>query len=285
MSKKVSKNLALRSSPERKYNPNRLISPSNLNKKGNVINKNFKINNYNDNNIKEYLYEKRNNDEKQFLNYLKEAMITEKKIEDQKIKLSLNNDFNCEDAFRIFEEDSKDFLYKENLKHGLNLLTIYPSNLELDLLMNKYSLKNAGILQYGDFFDIVVPYDKKYRNKVEERMPNSSHVYRSPNIFSYNTRNDMKDLFKLIIEEENVLNNIRKNFSFSLKKTYLEEFYKEMDIMRNRYFNQQDLLIYIQKKGIFFDENACDLLFIRLDRNRNGIIEFEEIEKEINTIF
>ena len=253
-----------------------------MNKRDNILTKNIEINN---DDIKEYLYEKKNNDEKQFLNYLKEAMITEKKIEEQKIKLSLNNDFNCEDAFRIFEENSKEVISKENLKYGLNLLTIYPSNLDLDLLMNKYSLKNGGILHFGDFFDIVVPYDKECRNRVEERMPNSSHVYRSPNIFSFNTRNDIKDLFKLIIEEENILNNIRKEFSLTLKKTYLEEFFKEMDIMRNRYFNQQDLLIYIQKKGIFIDENACDLLFIRLDRNRNGIIEFEEIEKEINSIF
>ena len=281
-SKKVSKNLTLRASPKRKYNPKRFSSPSNMNKRDNILSKNSEINN---DDIKEYLFEKRNNDEKQFLNYLKEAMIAEKKIEEQKIKLSLNNDFNCEDAFRIFEEDSKEVISKENLKYGLNLLTIYPSNLDLDLLMNKYSLKNGGILHFGDFFDIIVPYDKECRNRVEERMPNSSHVYRSPNIFSFNTRNDIKDLFKLIIEEENILNNIRKEFSLSLKKTYLEEFFKEMDIMRNRYFNQQDLLIYIQKKGIFIDENACDLLFIRLDRNRNGIIEFEEIEKEINSIF
>ena len=285
-SKKVSKNLLLRSSPKRKYNPNRFSSPSNLDEVDGVNKNNINPEIKNDNDvINEYLYEKRNNDEKQFLNYLKEAMITEKKIEDQKIKLSLNNDFNCEDAFRIFEENSKEIISKENLKYGLNLFTVYPSNLDLDLLMNKYSLKNAGILKYGDFFDIVVPYDKEYRNKVEERMPNSTHVYRSPNIFSYNTRNDIKDLFKLIIEEENILNNLRKEFSLNLKKTYLKEFFKEMDIMRNRYFNQQDLLIYIQKKEIFIDENACDLLFIRLDRNRNGIIEFEEIEKEINSIF
>ena len=94
----------------------------------------------------------------------------------------------------------------------------------------------------------------------------------------------MKDLFRLIIKEENILNNIRKEFSLSLKQTYLEEFFNEKDIMKNRYFNQQDLLIYIQKKGIFINENECDLLFIRLDRNKNGIIEFEEIEKEINSI-
>ena len=149
--------------------------------------------------------------------------------------------------------------------------------------MNKFSLKKEGILLFGNFFDIVVPFDKEYRNMVEERIPNSINVIRSLNIFSFKTGNELKELFNLIIKEENKLNNIRKNFSRSLKKINLEEYFKEIDIMRNRYFNEHELLKYIKKKGIFVDENVSDLLFIRLDKNRNGIVEFEEIEKEINS--
>ena len=282
-SQKVSKNLILRTSPERKYNPNRILSPpseflevNNKNKKSNIS----KLSNNND-----YLNEKINNNENQFLNYLKEAMITEKKIEEYKIKLSLNEDFNCEDAFRIFEKNSREYLTNEDLEHGLNLLNINPSKIELDLIMNKYSLKKEGILEFGDFFDIVVPYEKQYRNIVENRIPNSTYVLRSPNIFSYNTRICLKDLLNLIISEEYKLNNLRKEFSHSLINEKLEEFFNEIDISKNKHFDEQDLLIYIQKKEIFIDENACDLLFIRLDSNRDGIVEFKEIKKEFKAIF
>lgn len=279
----ISKKLILRASPERKFNPNRISIPFNSNdiNSKDKKNKNSEINT----DINDYLNNRLKIDEKQFLNYLMEIMITEKKIEEQKIKLSLNKDFNCEDAFRIFEGDSKDFISKEELKYGLYLLNINTSNLDLDLLMKQFSLKKEGILLFGNFFDIVVPFDKEYRNMVEERIPNSINVIRSPNIFSFKTGNELKELFNLIIKEENKLNNIRKNFSRSLKKINLEEYFKEIDIMRNRYFNEHELLKYIKKKGIFVDENVSDLLFIRLDKNRNGIVEFEEIEKEINSVF
>ena len=281
---KVSRNLSLRTSPERKFSPKRILSPFskdlNVNNryKINIKNKNPKISN------DSYLYDKIKDDENQFLYYLKQVMIAEKKIEENKIKLSQNEDFNCEDAFRIFECDSREYLTKEDLKYGLNLLNIYPSINELDLLMNKYALKNKKSLEYGDFFDIVVPYEKIYRNRIEDRMPNSAYVLRSPNIFSYNTGVNLKDLFNLIINEENKLNNLRKEFSYSLKNN-LEELFNEIDIMNNKYFDNQDFLIYIQKKGIFIDENACDLLFIRLDKNRNGTVELNEIEKEFKSIF
>ena len=282
---KISKNLALRASPERKFSPKRITSPFskdlNINNKYKTYNNNnSNINNENNN----FLFETIKNDENQFLNYLREAMITEQRIETNKIKLSQYKDFNCEDAFRIFEKENREYLTKEDLNNGLNLLNIYPSSTELDILMNKYALNDKKFLEYGDFFDIVVPYEKIYRNMVEERFPNSSKVFRTPNIFSYNTRVCLKDLFNLIINEENKLNCMRKDFSLSLKNN-LEVFFNEIDINRNKCFNNQDLLIYIRKRGIFIDENACDLLFIRLDNNRNGTVELKEIQKEFQSSF
>ena len=211
-------------------------------------------------------------------------MKVEQKIEENKIKLCLNDDFNCEDAFRIFENERREFLTKDDLKYGLNLLNIYPSNKDLDIIINKYSLQKKGILEYGDFFDIVVPYEKEYRNKIENRIPNSSVVVRSPSVFSYNTGLCLKELLNLIIKEESRLNDMRREFSITLKND-LNLYFNNIDVMNNRKLDQKDLLDYLQKKRIFIDENACDLLFIRLDSNRNGTIELSEIEKEFKSVF
>lgn len=281
-SKRISKNLTLRASPDRKFGPKRIFS-SDINNLNNS-NNNIRNNNSENNEINDYINKKINEDEQQFLNYLKQAMISEKKIEEIKIKLSLNKDFNCEDAYRIFENDSKDVLTRNEIKYGLNLLNIYPSSKDLDLLFNKYCIKNKDTLEYGDFFDIVVPYEKKYRNMVEERTPNSSYVYRSPSIFSFNTGMDLKELFNTIIYEENKLNNIRREFSMSLKSN-LDEFYRRINVNNNGKFDEQDMMSYVKKKGIFIDENACDLLFIRLDSNKNGTVELNEIEKEFKSVF
>lgn len=61
--------------------------------------------------------------------------------------------------------------------------------------------------------------------------------------------------------------------------------FNEIDIKRNKCFNNQDFLIYMRKKDIFIDENTCDLLFIRLDNNRNGTVELKEIQKEFKASF
>ena len=71
----------------------------------------------------------------QFNDFLKELMSIESEIERIKIDLSMNPDFNCEDAFRMFELDGRDFLDKDDLKYGLNLLNIYPTDHELRLLI------------------------------------------------------------------------------------------------------------------------------------------------------
>ena len=273
--KKVSKSLALRASPKRKFSPTRVSSSNPYTERNNS-----EINN----DINNYLSQRIINDENQFLDYLRELMITEKKIEENKIKLSLNNDFNCEDAFRIFENEYTENLTKNDLKKGLNLLNIYPSDIDLDILLNKYCIKNKETIEFEDFFDIVVPYEKQYRNIVENRLPNSNYVLRSPSIFSFNTEGCLKDLFNLIIKEENKLNNIRKQFSNGLKNN-LNEYFRDIDIEGNGHFNEKDLFLYIQKKGIFIDENSCDLLFIRLDNDRKGTVEMNEIEKEFMNIF
>ena len=57
-------------------------------------------------------------EEKQFVDFLKQLMTTESQIECLKIKLALRPDFNCEDAYRIFELDGRGFLTCEDLKYG-----------------------------------------------------------------------------------------------------------------------------------------------------------------------
>ena len=50
-----------------------------------------------------------NYEQNQFNDFLRKLMKIESKIEDAKITLSYNQDFNCEDAFRLFESNEKGF--------------------------------------------------------------------------------------------------------------------------------------------------------------------------------
>jgi hypothetical protein len=47
------------------------------------------------------------------------------------------------------------------------------------------------------------------------------------------------------------------------------------------YFNENDLANYLKKNYAFTSTKDSDLLFIRLDRNRNGKVEYWEMEEEL----
>ena len=100
-------------------------------------------------------------EEGQFNDFLRKLMNVESQIENAKISLALNPDFNCEDAFRLFECNGRGFLDQNDLKCGLNLIGVCPTEQEVRLLMKRFDLQNTGTLNYADFFDMLVPFEKE----------------------------------------------------------------------------------------------------------------------------
>ena len=126
-------------------------------------------------NINTYCSPPRNNyiayEESQFNDFLRKLMSYESQIENAKINLALNPDFNCDDAFKIFELNGRGFLDECDLKCGLNLIGVFPTDQEVRLLMKRFDLLKEGTINYADFFDMLVPFEKQYRNAVENRCP------------------------------------------------------------------------------------------------------------------
>ena len=222
-------------------------------------------------------------EERQFNDFLRKLMLAEDKIETAKVNLALNSDFNCEDAFRIFELNGQGFINQCDLKCGLNLLGIYPTDHEVRLLMKRFDLQNQGFLNYADFFDMLVPYEKDYRNMVENRLPNSCCPCRCPDIFCCGTLCDLKNVFNLIIDLENDINNNRRLFGTLRLK--FREIFRLLDCPNRGFFSNNDLNIYLKKNGIFISNKLADLLFIRLDRSRNGNVFYKDIEDELQTLY
>ena len=278
--KRISENLSLRLSPERKFpsfcykcNCNICICNKTNNQKNsfrNIIFNNIKLKK----NPNQY-------EECQFNDYLKEIMYAESKIENLKIDLSLQKDFNPEDAFRIFENENKGFLTKEDLKDGLNLLNVYSTDLDIRLLMKRFDLKKQNIINFADFFDMIVPYDKKIRDLVENKIPNSCCNCRCPDIFTIKTRNLLKNLFEMLIDYENKFNCMKRGYTTLRLK--LKDIFNLIDTLFLGSFNNEDLVYYLKQNCIFRNSKDADLLYIRLDKNRDGKIDFFEIEDELQT--
>ena len=222
-------------------------------------------------------------EQNQFNDFLRKLMEVESKIEDAKINLANNPDFNCEDAFRLFETNDKGYLDENDIKCGLNLIGINPTNQEVRMLMKRFDLQKNGYINYADFFDIVVPFEKNYRTRVENRCPKSCCPCRSPEVFNKKTVDELRELFNLIINCEDEINNMRK--LFGTLRLNLRDIFGLLDKNRCGYFSNDELMEYLGNNGILSSNRDADLLFIRLDKNRNGKIDFPEVEDEIQTVY
>ena len=93
----------------------------------------------------------------------------------------------------------------------------------------------------------------------------------------------LKNVFNLIIRLERDINNDRKLFATLRLK--LRDIFRLVDIIDCGYFSNNDLIVYLRKNLIFITDKHADLLYIRLDKNRNGKIDYREVEDELQTVY
>ena len=210
-------------------------------------------------------------------------MFHESKVERLKIDLSLRTDFNWEEVFRIFELEGRGFLSKEDLIIGFNKFGIYPKDLDISLLLKRYDLQKEGIISYPDFFDLIAPFSKYHRIMVEKRKIKNENLLVNPNEFSPETLNCIRNIFITIFNGEFMLNKLKESFT-SLKIKFSDIFHL-LDPLGNGYIGEKELAFFLQKNEIINNSNDCDLLFLRLNKLRNGQIEFQEMCEEIEPVY
>lgn len=205
---------------------------------------------------------------------------TEISLESLKCSLALRNDFNVDDAFIVFEHhpSSTNELNELDISTGLSALGIFPTASELKLLIRRYSLLKTSTLNYGDFFDMLVPFDKDFRNIVERRPP-SPFVpkFNRSDFFLGETKTLLADLMEKAIVSENKIEVIRKRISKSFGVD-VREFIREIDEGKKGYLSVDDLRKFVKEKiNTESSDKDADLLFIRLDRDRDGKVQYEDI--------
>ena len=258
--KNISKGLAIRTSPRRNYNPIEI----NLNKNDN-LNLNIKEKN-------------------QFNDFLKLLMSAESQIEEAKIELAKKEDFSCADAFKIFVKDNNDYITKDDLKYGLFLLDLNVDDFIINLLFKRFDLNKKDELSYADFFDMLIPFEKIYRDNIEQKTQKSFSCEQSLNLISNETKEIMKNVFNIIINYEVEINEKRKDLLILKRK--LKDIFYLFDKKDIGFFGFEEFKKYIEENKLINDKNLNgDLLFIRFDKNRNGKIIFEELSGEFEALY
>jgi len=268
-----------------KYTKNSFENDKENNENININNSYENLRNKSNQQEKDQNRKKNEYEEDQFIDYLKQAMLLESKIEQLKIDLSLRSDFNWEQIFRIFELEGRGYLEKEDLISGFNKFDLRPKDLDIALLLKRYDLKKEGQISYPNFFELIVPFSKSHRLMVDKRKisDESGSVLANPNEFSPETLNCIKNLFVNIFNGEFILNKMRESFT-NLKIKFSDIFHL-LDREGNGFVDEKGLLDFMKKNGVFSSNNDCDLLFLRLNKLRNGKIDFQEMCGEIEAVY
>ena len=262
---RISKTLALRKSPVRKMSPQMM---------GASTSSQYNYQNIQKQNIPEPVFTEQN-----FVSFITALMNTEKELEAKKIQLLCSQpDFNVEDVFVVFETQNtkNDILSFDDLKQGFAKLNLRIDEHDLELLVQRYDLVKEGGISYSNLFDMLVPFDKENRDNVEHR--------ESQGALSNNTINVLKDFFGLLISSEQKIEMLRQRIS-SMKGIDIKKIYTEQIDQYGYGFNSdEDLEGYLKRKGIQYQQRDADLLFIRLDRNRDGKISLDDISLELTPL-
>ena len=190
-------------------------------------------------------------------------------------------DFNAEDAFRLFEKGGTGVVNKNDLKYGLKLLGIKPTNRIIELIFNKYDLDGNNFLDYDDVFDMVIPFKDEDRKEEERRVPNKNINNRNIDIFSPRTRELFKKLFLVIIEEEERLEKLKEKLN--INEEFLKEIFDKININKDGICDKYEFSNYCIRKKICKEKKDAYLVFIRLNRNRDGGLETQEFRDELKS--
>ena len=258
-------------------NPNNNFNNNSNNQNINNINRPSPNQNFRNINSQRKKSKPPSKEEQQFIEFLCQLMSAESTLEQARIDLSLKTDFTCQDAFKIFEQNNRGFLSDEDLKYGFEELGVCINDKDINLLLKRFDIENEGVINYNAFFDMLVPFEKDYRNMVENR-PSNSNFSGTSDIFMMSTKEVLRDVLNLILNYENRLNEMKKKFAGV--RSVLKDIFMHLDRLNVGYFTNDDLISYLKKNNIFTTLKDADLLFIRFDRNRNGQVDFEEVENE-----
>ena len=219
-----------------------------------------------------------------FVNYIKEIMTIETQIENAKINLSQCKDFIPRNAFYIFKEipyynnisdNENNVITIKDLQRGLELLNLHLNINEIYLLMRRGVNKRNCYLNYDNFYNFVVPYEKYYHDFVNKRSGIDFEC-------SLNVKIELRNLFKLMSNCEIKLEKMRKEMEY-INEEEMKRIFCEMDKNGLGEINEEDLKEYLESKGMCCSDKELSLSLIRLDINEDGKIELWEIEMEMGS--
>ena len=241
-------------------------------------------NNNNDNkeiNLNEKIIERKKNIENEFINYISIVIDLLNNIEERKNQLVYRSDFNLEYLFKIFDNENKEFITKEDFKNGLKLFNINISLDEINLIFNVYNFSDSSNLSKEEFFYMLIPFNNKnYRDIIFKRNNNVNKYYFNINDLSKVTIYLIENLFKSIIYCENKIYSEKKNLSENIFDFFKNNIlYKIINNDNQNNIEINQFYEYLKNSNIIiYLDRDFNLLCNRLDKKRKKYFTLDDFQ-------
>jgi calmodulin len=203
---------------------------------------------------------------------LSDFITQDSKIEDTKESLAFCNDANLQDLFAFFDYSQTSRISPLDLCESLKELNVYLSIDELKMLFNRYDKNADGKLDYEEFCDMILPRKYSIAKLMNERYP--------PNYFmgfTKETQQHIVELFTGIISAEKSNERYRKQ----LQNYSTFDLFNLIKPKVSNGIHKEDLDLFMNDNGRYLTLFESELLFMRLDKDNDGVICYSEFLGEV----
>lgn len=121
-------------------------------------------------------------DERDMAIVFRELINLDRETEHAKNELALRPDFNIVDIFRAFDIEARGFIDKYELRDGLSLFQIFPTEKEIELILKKFDKDLDGMLRCSDFCNMLTPVQGEYASIIKNKMAYTKTAKRTPEV-------------------------------------------------------------------------------------------------------
>jgi Ca2+-binding EF-hand superfamily protein len=221
-------------------------------------------------------YERYNNLYNLLYDFLKWELI----IENIKQTLSSQSDVNTKIIFDIFDIKKRNLISLSDITRTLKNFGMNVSFEDTKYIFLRNNKKIKEKYKFDEFCEIFLSNNGKKRQEINDRILNDNY----PGELSEKTKNIICLLFQKIIEGERSNEFYRNNLAMVPNASGFDLF----NLMKKNYsvgISKEDIDHFLGSRGKMFYNNETELIMKKLDKNKDGIIDYTEFLSEITPKF
>jgi len=222
----------------------------------------------------------RPHDEDELIHTLKDLCNNEQDLENAKVALSRERDFNLRDAFDIFDTNRSGRISASELYSGLNAIGVYATYEEVDLFITRYDGSGDRRLEAREFEAAFLANDAFASSEVARRPSNyTPRPIRRDDCFLPRTADEFRSMWRTHIRVENAAELARQRLAARPGFNAYEAF-NSLDLNGSGSISTSELQRNLQSRGYFVGYKEANQVLQKFDKNNNGAIGYSEFASE-----